>query len=110
MIKVVNTRIYNGPHKHYVGRGSPLGNSYSHKDNTKALYKVESAEKAVQCFEKDLRNSISNKDPAICKALNDLYMYYKQHGELNLACYCKWKGHEPCHGDVIKKVLEEVLK
>jgi hypothetical protein len=110
MINVVNTRLYKGPHKHYIGRGSPLGNLYSHKDNTKAIYKVESVEKAVECFEIDLRNKIANKDPVTCKALNDLYKYYKQYGVLNLACYCKWKGHESCHGDIIKKVLEEVLK
>ena len=110
MITVVNRRIYKGSHVFYIGRGSPLGNDYTHREGTTAKYVVASVEEAVKEFEKDLRQKIAAKDPVVCKELNKLYKYYKQHGELNLACYCKWKGHEPCHGDVIKKVLEEVLK
>lgn len=109
MINVVNTRKYNGPHKIYIGRGSVLGNDYTHKEGTKAAFLVATVEEAVQCFEADLRKKIADKNIAICRELNNLYKYYKQHGELNLACYCKYKGTEPCHGDVIKKILEEVL-
>lgn len=109
MITVVNRRIYKGLHNFYIGRGSPLGNDYSHKEGTSALYIVDTVEEAVACYEQDLRKKIKEKDPKICNELNHLYKYYKIHKELNLACYCKWKGHEPCHGDVIKKILEEVL-
>ena len=110
MINVVNKRTFKGEHGVYIGRGSVLGNPYTHKQGTKAEYVVESVEKAIQEYENDLLNKISNKDPSICGELNRLYKYYKEHGELNLICYCKWKGHEPCHGDVIKNMLESALR
>ena len=53
---------------------------------------------------------VANKDRDTCNEMNRLYKHYKEHGELNLMCYCKWKGHEPCHGDVIKNMLESALR
>ena len=110
MINVVNKRTFKGDHGVFIGRGSVLGNDWSHKEGTQAKYVVESVEKAIQEYENDLLSKISNKDPSICGELNRLYKYYKEHGELNLICYCKWKGHEPCHGDVIKNMLESALR
>lgn len=109
MINVVNKRTFKGEHGVFIGRGSPLGNDWSHKQDTKAKYVVESVEEAVQEYEKDLLAKISLKDPLVCSELNKLYKYYKTHNELNLICYCKWKGHELCHGDVIKQILENAL-
>lgn len=109
MIKVVNKRTFVGEHGNFIGRGSPLGNDWSHKEGTKAKYVVATVEEAIQEYEKDLRKKIAEEDQAICSELNRLYKYYKKNKELNLICYCKWKGDEPCHGDIIKNILEEVL-
>lgn len=109
MIRVVNTRTFNGAHKIYIGRGSPLGNEYSHKEGTKAKHHVKDVETAIERYAIDLYTAIEEKDPTICAELNRLFLYYRKHGELNLACYCKWKGHEPCHGEVVQRILEEAL-
>uniref|UniRef100_A0A0D6QU71 DUF4326 domain-containing protein n=1 Tax=Araucaria cunninghamii TaxID=56994 RepID=A0A0D6QU71_ARACU len=110
MINVVNKRVFKGEHGIFIGRGSPLGNDWSHKKGTKAKYIVDSVEDAVREYEKDLLLKIKLKDKTVCDELNRLYKYHKEHGELNLICYCKWKGDEPCHGDVIKNILENVDK
>ena len=109
MINVVNKRTFKGEHGVFIGRGSPLGNEWSHKEGTKAKYVVSSVEEAVHEYEKDLLKKISEKDSLVCSELNRLYKYYKTHNELNLICYCKWKGNELCHGDVIKRILEHAL-
>lgn len=110
MITVVNKRTFKGDHGIFIGRGSPLGNSWSHKEGTKAKYIVGSVEEVVQEYESWLFGKIAIKDKAVCDELNRIYKYYKIHNELNLICYCKWKGHELCHGDVIKKVIECALE
>lgn len=109
MINVVNKRTFKGEHGAYIGRGSVLGNPYTHKQGTKAEYVVGSVEDAVDSYEGYLFSKVASKDKAVCGELNRLYKYYKEHGELNLICYCKWKGSEPCHGDVIKLLLENAL-
>ena len=110
MINVVNKRTFKGEHGVYIGRGSVLGNPYTHKQGTKAEYVVGSVQEAVDYYEGYLFGKVVTKDKDICNELNRLYKYYKEHGELNLICYCKWKGHEPCHGDVVKNMLESALR
>ena len=110
MITVVNKRTFKGEHGVYIGRGSVLGNPYTHKQGTKAEYVVGSVQEAVDYYERYLVGKVANKDRDTCNEMNRLYKYYKEHGELNLICYCKWKGHEPCHGDVIKNMLESALR
>jgi len=110
MINVVNKRTFKGEHGVYIGRGSVLGNPYTHKQGTKAEYVVGSVQEAVDSYERYLFDKVANKDRDTCNEMNRLYKYYKEHGELNLICYCKWKGHEPCHGDVIKNMLESALR
>ena len=110
MINVVNKRTFKGEHGVYIGRGSVLGNPYTHKQGTKAEYVVGSVQEAVDYYEGYLFGKVVNKDKDICNELNSLYKYYKEHGVLNLICYCKRKGQEPCHGDVIKNMLESALR
>ena len=110
MINVVNKRTFKGEHGVYIGRGSVLGNPYTHKQGTKAEYVVGSVQEAVDSYERYLVGKVVTKDKDTCNEMNRLYKYYKEHGELNLICYCKWKGHEPCHGDVVKNMLESALR
>ena len=109
MINVVNKRVFKGENGFYIGRGSSLGNPFSHKQGTKADYVVDSVEDAVIAYEGWLFAKVFEQDEAVCGLLNKLYKHYKTTGELNLVCYCKWQGNEPCHGDVIKKILETKL-
>ena len=110
MINVVNKRTFKGEHGVFIGRGSPLGNRWSHKEGTKAEYVIGSVQEAFDEYEAWLFRMIANKDKPVCDELNKLYKYHKTNNELNLICYCKWKGDELCHGDVIKKVLEEAIQ
>lgn len=80
----------------YIGRPSPLGNPFK-------LEKGMKKGSTLQKYEAWLRNKISNKDPEVCKELNRLYKLAKK-GSLNLGCWC---SPSPCHGDIIKKILEE---
>lgn len=108
MITVVNK------HKHiptpkdvYIGRGSPLGNPYTHlKVGTKAKYVCETRTDAIAACKIELLMRIKNKDKVICRALNDLYKKAKT-GDINLVCYCK---DLPCHGDFIKELIDGKLQ
>ena len=110
MINVVNKRIFKGKNLSYIGRGSPLGNPFTHKEGTKAEFIVDSIETAVEAYRSYLNDAINNKDKKICDELNRLYkLYYTQGEVLNLGCYCKYKGDELCHGDIVKEVLEKAI-
>ena len=78
----------------YVGRPGPWGNPFSHKDGTLALYKTDTVEEAVKAFEVWVATSDDEKA-----------VWMRAHmGELTgkvLGCWCKRKGDEPCHGDVL---------
>jgi hypothetical protein len=88
----------------YIGRGSILGNPFTHLDlnKTKAEFHCKTREESIESFEKYLTDKINSKDPKICSELNRIYlMALKQ--DINLVCFCKPKS---CHGDIIKKIIE----
>lgn len=91
----------------YIGRGSPLGNPFCHLEieNTKAEFKCETREDAINNFEKYINEKIKLKDSLICNELNKIYLMAKKQ-DVNLVCFCKPKS---CHGDVIKKIIEKEL-
>jgi hypothetical protein len=100
-IKVVNMRESG----EYIGRGSPLGNPFSHRMGTKAQFVVDSREQAIAQYRDWLLARIEERDPAICQELNRLAMKVLL-GPLKLRCYCAPKA---CHGDVIKDILLHYL-
>lgn len=86
----------------YIGRGSPLGNNYSHKDSKfKDVVKVDSRDTAVEKFEFDLYNRRLTDHAYL--ALNKV-LELSRSNPVTLVCFCK---PEKCHGDVIRKYLEE---
>jgi hypothetical protein len=108
MIIVVNKKdnLHNGqPYKVYIGRPSPLGNPFSVEKYGRG--------KAIELFEKRLLEAM---DPtkmdkhlppdlvALRKAVKRLEDTYAIHNMLVLECWCKPKA---CHGDVLKKRLED---
>lgn len=100
VIQLSDTRVvnkYKEPYDVYIGRGSPVGNPFSHKEGTKASYKVETREEAVEYFEHYIRKRIEHDIP-----MREYIMSLK--GK-TLGCFCK---PQACHGDVIVKIIEEL--
>lgn len=93
--RVVNK--YKESYDVYIGRGSPLGNPFSHKEGTKAWYKVGTREESITAFEDYIRKVLPT-DP-------DLILYLKSLKGKTLGCFCK---PQACHGDVIVKIIEEL--
>lgn len=77
----------------YIGRPSPWGNPFSHKDGTLAQFKVASREEAVQKYEEWIRA----QPTLIERAKRELK------GRV-LGCWCK---PQLCHGDILAKIAEE---
>lgn len=108
MITVVNKHHGHQPdwkQSFYIGRGSPLGNPYSHMPNTKAEHWVRTREEAVSHYAEWLKHKIQTNDKDVCKALNRI-LRATETGDVQLICFCKPKA---CHGDVIKAAIEEKL-
>ena len=91
----------------YIGRGSVLGNPYSHiKDKkTKAIYEAKDRDDAIDKYDHyfDLMYG-SNK--AYTKAIDEIYEVYKSGEDVYLGCFCVPLR---CHGHVIKEKLEKRL-
>jgi hypothetical protein len=109
MIQVVNIKTYRSDgyarHLVYIGRampgrpGSPLGNPF------KLRFEAE-REEVLAKYEMWLRKQLET-DTAARREIERL----ADHAEdLVLACWCKQPDREvACHGDVVKKVIEERL-
>ena len=106
-IKIINHHQLCFEENEYIGRGSPLGNPFSHMDNTKAEHKVETREQAIEAYAKWLMEKLQAGDQAIIDEMNRLANIAMSTGKLVLRCYCAPK---PCHGDVIRKVLFEAIQ
>lgn len=120
MINVVNKKDHTPTSRdYYIGRGSLLGNPFSHNPNAKIKdnrYLCETREESIKRFRKYIEYHLkplkdsddeyarkTKKD--VRKALNEIYRLAKS-GGVNLVCYCK---PEPCHGDVIREVVNDRL-
>ena len=90
----------------YIGRSGAqneslkgyYGNPYSHKKNSIAKYIVSSREEAVEKYKEYFYERIE-KDDVFLKNIEKLR-------DKVLVCWCKIKGNESCHGDVIKEYLD----
>lgn len=109
MIYVYNLRVetHNGPNSFYIGRGSVLGNPYTHiKDRkTKAIYEVKDRDEAIDRYS-DYFDLMYGSNIAYTKAIDEIYDLYKKGEDVYLGCFCKPLR---CHGDVIKGKLEKRL-
>lgn len=92
----------------YIGRGSALGNPFTHLpiEKSKAIFQVESREKAIEEYERWIWQKIGDKDEAVIKELENIKSKAKA-GKVYLVCYCKPKK---CHGDIIKMIVEKSIK
>lgn len=79
----------------YIGRGSIWGNPFSHKEGTKAIWKVDSVSDAIKHYREYLWAAIQEGDVTI-EMLKEL-------DGKRLACYC---APNPCHGNIIKRAVQ----
>lgn len=105
-LKVPTITVVNKHHNHtgeYIGRGSPLGNKWTHLDSKHTdVIKVTNREEAVAEYRKWLNQEIEKCTPVACDELNRLVDIAHRTGELKLQCFCAPKA---CHGDVIKETI-----
>ena len=108
MIKVVNKRTHQPRVEDvYIGRGSVLGNKYTHiPTKTQATYIVSSREEAISSYKRWINGMLNSNDIDVRRELNNIYTLAK-HGNVNLVCYC---SPQRCHGDILKEMIEEKLE
>ena len=90
----------------YVGRGSPLGNPFTHRDGTSAPTKVDTREDAVASFATYLKEKLDQKDERIRTALNKIALAAKNGEQVELECYC---APYACHADVLAQTIADRL-
>lgn len=99
--------VVNRHHKkqgEYVGRGTPLGNQWSHLDNTPVEFKCKTRHEAIEKYKLWLTSQLRKKDQSV---INELIRLWKlgQQNPINLQCSCKPAA---CHADVIVDVLNQM--
>jgi len=94
---------------YYIGRkgGNILGNPYSHLPENKcsAIFKCRDREEAIEKYN-EYFDIMYDHNIEFTKIIDEIYEKYKNCEDVTLACHCKPLA---CHGDVIKKKLEERL-
>lgn len=92
---------------YYIGRGSVLGNPYTHLpiNKTIAMFHVSSRDEAVEKYDSYF-NLQYGRNQAFTEIIDEMYEKYKNGEDIYLGCYCH---PEKCHGDVISNKLQKRL-
>lgn len=98
--------VYIGRQKHIVGGPSPLGNPFSYLSISAAQFKVKDRDEAVDKYADWLTQQLKERNVAVVNEMNRIYKLAKE-GNVNLVCHC---APQRCHGDIIKSVIEGVMK
>jgi hypothetical protein len=98
-ITVVNKYKCDDPDAVYIGRGSPLGNPYP-------ISTTLSRELVIDLYKSWLRAKVSENDPKVMRALNQIAELAQRLEGVKLKCFCAPK---PCHGDFIKEYVLKAL-
>ena len=97
-IYVVNGKNYDGVGE-YIGRGTPLGNPFkitSTQDRITSLHR----------YQKYILNALKLRAPHQKDEIMRLLKILIHQGKLTLVCHC---APLPCHGDIIKSILEKMI-
>lgn len=99
-IIVHNSRTCTVPsnQKTYIGRPTVLGNPF-------VLKSENMRGEVIKKYDAWLRDKIQDSDSPEYKFMSMLVQRYKSGDTINLVCWCSPK---PCHGDVIKQIVEEM--
>ena len=107
MITVVNKHWHKPTNNDiFIGRGSPLGNPYSHLRSSKEnIIGVDTREEAIKKYSVWLDTQYNNS--ATVKTVIDGLVQRELCGETtNLVCYCV---PAVCHGEVIKQKVSSLI-
>ena len=81
----------------YCGRGSVLGNPFTHKEGTTAKFIVESRDEAVEAYRGYFKEQMAS-NPEFLTEMRRIYRLARKQ-EVNLICYC---APLACHCNVIR--------
>lgn len=96
---------HHGEEGEYIGRGSPLGNPFSHQD-VPGTYKCNTRGIAVSSYRYWLMDRIKERDTTVTDELDRL-AHLAMKGPLKLQCFCAPKE---CHGDIIAATLKDAIE
>lgn len=91
----------------YIGRGSPVGNLFSHLNEKGSYYDivhVDTREEAIENYKKIQFPFEYENHREFREYIDKMYEKFKNGEDIYLGCFCKPKS---CHGDVIKEYLEK---
>ena len=100
-VAVVNRHTYSGPRDNsfvYIGRGTPLGNQWSHVNGTAATYRVATREDSVTRFDGWLEEQIEKGEGPAFAFIQQLVQRVANGEHVKLACSCV---PNLFHGDVV---------
>jgi hypothetical protein len=105
MIQVVNKYKHKPtPNDIYIGRGSPFGNKYVFTESKfPDTIRVKNREEAIQKYEEHFGWAVCN-EPVVYALFSTLVDRELREEDTFLVCYCHPNA---CHGDVIKKMVDE---
>lgn len=104
----LNTEDFSKYKNNYnIGRPNILSNPYTYLDleKTKATFQCKTREEAIDLYS-NYFDVMYSGNIEFQKVIDEIYEKYKNGEEIYLGCWCSPK---PCHGDIIKKKLEERL-
>ena len=109
MVTVVNKKKHiPTAYDFYIGRGSVMGNPYSWGNSSKksaARYFVSGREEAVKKYAPWLLDKLADTTSPQYEEFRRMVKAASRH-DIYLVCYC---APEPCEGDLIKKLIENLL-
>lgn len=110
MIYCYNCKIEdhtNHPNNFYIGRGSVLGNPFTHDGKKSSLARLSfpTREEAINAYKMYFK-SMYEQDNEFKVTVDNIYEKYKNGEDVYLQCFCKPLA---CHGDFIKSELEKRL-
>ena len=96
------------PNNYYAGRGSILGNPYTHLplQGTMAIYHTRNREEAIERYS-GYFDLMYERDNDFRSVVDEIYEKYKKGEDIYLGCYCN--SEEECHCGIIKKKLQKRL-
>lgn len=87
----------------YIGRPKLLGNEWDWRKGSSAKYRAKDREDSIIKYRKWIKSKIKKRPNPVFYIMRDIYYALKKGIDVYLICFCKPK---PCHGDVIKEILE----
>jgi uncharacterized protein YeaO (DUF488 family) len=106
-ISIVNKRFHT-PTEHdvYIGRGSLLGNPFSHLESKYDTFLCKDRQEAINRYEAFIYSKMDSDGDIVANELKRLAEIVKTNN-INLVCHCKHPSRDvQCHGDIIKNIIE----